>query len=82
MNYISKEEALAYLYQIAEHSKNHLNGELIDITCTEAEFTLHIKEYDYLLGRSTHTYSIKSLSPEENKKLAMKYEEINRKPAL
>lgn len=76
------EEALAYLHQIAEHSKTHLDGKLIDMTCTETEFTIHIEEYNYFLGKVIHTYSIKSLSPEENKRLAIKYKEINRKPAL
>ncbi len=52
------------------------------MTCTETEFTIHIEEYNYFLGRVTSTYSIKSLSPEENKRLAIKYKEINRKPAL
>lgn len=78
----TSEEALAYLHQIAEHSKTHLDGKLVDITCTETEFTLHIEEYNYFLGKVTRTYSIKSLSPEENKELAMKYKEINRRPAL
>lgn len=78
----TSEEALEYLYQVAEHSKTHLNGKLIDMTCTETELTIHIEEYNYFLGRVTRTYSIKSLSPEENKKLAIKYKEINRKPAL
>lgn len=76
------EEALAYLHQIAEHSKTHLDGKLVDMTCTETEFTIRIEEYNYFLGRATSTYSIKSLSSEENKKLAIKYKEINRKPAL
>lgn len=57
----TSEEALTYLHQVAEHSKTHLDGKLVDMTCT---------------------YSIKSLSPEENKRLAIKYKEINRKPAL
>lgn len=74
----TSEEALAYLHQIAEHSKTHLDGKLVDIT----QFTLHIEEYNYFLGKVTRTYSIKSLSPEENKELAMKYKEINREPAL
>lgn len=78
----TSEEALAYLHQIAEHSKTHLDGEFVDITCAETEFTLHIEEYNYFLGKVIHTYSIKSLSPEENKKLAIKYKEINRRPAL
>lgn len=43
----TSEEALAYLHQIAEHSKTHLDGKLVDITCTETEFTLHIEEYNY-----------------------------------
>ena len=60
----------------------HLDGKLVDITCTETEFTLHIEEYNYFLGKVTRTYSIKSLSPEENKELAMKYKEIYREPAL
>lgn len=60
------EEALAYLHQIAEHSKTHLDGKLVDMTCTETEFTIHIEEYNYFLGKVIHTYSIKSLSPEEN----------------
>lgn len=59
------EEALAYLHQIAEHSKTHLDGKLVDMTCTETEFTIHIEEYNYFLGKVIHTYSIKSLSPEE-----------------
>ena len=65
------EEALAYLHQIAEHSKAHLDGKLLH-TYTETEFTIHIEEYNYFLGKVIHTYSIKSLSPEENKKLAIK----------
>lgn len=78
----TSEEALAYLHQVVEHSKTHLDGKLIDMTCTETEFTIRIEEYNYFLGRATNTYSIKSLSSEENKKLAIKYKEINRKPAL
>ena len=53
----TSEEALAYLHQIAEHSKTHLDGKLVDITCTETEFTLHIEEYNYFLGKVTRTYS-------------------------
>ena len=59
---------ILYIYGLT-----HLDGKLVDITCTETEFTLHIEEYNYFLGRVTSTYSIKSLSPEENKELAMKY---------
>lgn len=44
------EEALAYLHQIAEHSKTHLDGKLVDMTCTETEFTIHIEEYNYFLA--------------------------------
>lgn len=71
----TSEEALAYLHQVVEHSKTHLDGKLIDMTCTETEFTIRIEEYNYFLGRALNLYLQKRI-------LAIKYKEINRKPAL
>jgi hypothetical protein len=40
----TSEEALAYLHQVVEHSKTHLDGKLIDMTCTETELAIKYKE--------------------------------------
>lgn len=71
------EEAVKYLYEIAHHSKVHLDGVLKDMKVTETSFTLYIEEYQFLKGRDIEEMGIRVASAKDAE-LIKSYFEINR----